>query len=260
MHCKTWQQHEIDYLCERWGTSPIKAISQKLKRSETAIAIKAGRLGLGPFLESGTYVTVNQLRQALGIGGGNYYITSWVKNRNFPIRKKRVRNNAFNIVYLDDFWRWAEKNRSALDFSKFEENSLGKEPDWVKEKRRQDFIIKAKYNTSPWTKHEDERLKTLLKTHRYTYKELSQKLGRKCGAIQSRIHELRLKERPIKEKRNYWTDREHELLDAMLVEGFSYEAMGEKLDRSAKSIRGIVYRKYGTEQLDKAREKAKEER
>lgn len=42
-------------------------------------------------------------------------------------------NNTFKIIYLDEFWKWAEKNRSFLDFSKMEPLALGKEPGWVNE-------------------------------------------------------------------------------------------------------------------------------
>ena len=88
-------------------------------------------------MENGDYVTWNQLQRTIGLGnGGGYKMTSWVKNRDFPVHTKRVSNNSFRVVYIHEWWIWAEKNRDLLDFSKFEENALGAEPAWVKEKRK----------------------------------------------------------------------------------------------------------------------------
>ena len=136
---RNWTKQEEEYLIENWGTLSVGTIAKNLNRSENAVIVRKCRLGLGSFLESGEYITWNQLHIALGIGTADVYkMISWVRNRGFPIHTKRVNNNSFKVVYLDEWWVWAEKNRDFLDFSKFEENLLGKEPQWVKEKRRHD--------------------------------------------------------------------------------------------------------------------------
>lgn len=146
---KEWTRKEEQYLIENWGMVSISTIAKKLGRSENAVIVRKDRLGLGAFLESGDYVTWNQLQHTIGCkGGSSYKMKSWVANRGFPIHTKRVNNNSFKIVYLDEWWIWAEKNRDLLDFSKFEENSLGLEPDWVKEKRKHDFEDRRRYNAA----------------------------------------------------------------------------------------------------------------
>ena len=256
---RKWTQEECDYLQDKWGTVSLKTIAKKLNRSENAVLIKVSRLGLGAFLDSGEYVTWNQFLKTLGIQGGTTYkAISWIKNRNFPIRYKKVRNCTFKVVYLNEWWIWAEANQSFLDFSKFEENALGEEPAWVKEKRRRDFELKQKYKTTPWTPLEDKQLERLVNQYRYTYAEISKMMRRTEGAIQRRCNDLGLKGRPLRESpHSKWEDWQLKKLDELIDGGVSYEHMSEVIGKSVKAIRGKVYCLYGTENLDKVRAKRK---
>lgn len=146
---RNWTKEELDYLQDNWGAVSVETIAARLNRSIEAIKIKKDRLGLGAFLDSGEYVTFNQLLKALGItGGSGYLMTSWVKNRGFPIKYKKVLKNKFKVVYLKDFWKWAEKNRSMINWSKVEIGILGEEPPWVLTQRRTDFQSCVKIKTN----------------------------------------------------------------------------------------------------------------
>ncbi len=252
MHRRNWTQEEREFLEEKWGVISIDGISRKLKRTPSSVIEKAQRLGLGAFLEGGEYITYNQLRISLGrFGGGGYDLKSWFESRGFPIRYKKVRTYKFKIVYIDEFWDWAEKNRDFVDFSKMEENILGIEPDWVKLQRKLDQKKKIAFRTDPWTKLEDEELKRLLKMRKYTYMEISKILRRTCGAIQKRVCDLNIKERPVKvENKIMWTAAEIETLNNMLTNGYSYELISDVIGRSSKAIRGKAYTMYGTENID----------
>ena len=254
---RAWTSGEVNHLEEKWGAVSVGCLATKLGRTRNAIILKAKRLSLGPFLMGGEYVTFYQLLCALGYenSGYTYKMKSWVKNRGCPVRTKRVNQNTFKIIYIEDFWGWAEKNQAFLDFSRFEENMLGKEPGWVKSKRRSDMERSRKYKITPWMAEDDARLRKLLKEYKYSYADLSERLQRTCGAIQRRILDLELKERPVKaDNHNPWTDRDKELLKQMILDGKSYEHMQEAIGRSAKAIRGYVGRAYKTEVLDKVRE------
>ncbi len=88
----------------------------------------------------GDYVTLNQLVTAFNrTGSYSYKMISWVENRGLPVHNQRVQQNTFRVVYLKEFWTWAEKNRSFLDFSKLEPLAFGEEPAWVAEQRKRDF-------------------------------------------------------------------------------------------------------------------------
>lgn len=256
MGAKKWSEEEKQYLIDNWGEKSKVTLSKNLGRSINAIDIMKERLKLGAFLEAGDYITWNQLHQVLGYSqqGIAYKAISWIKNRNFPIHTKRVDRKSFRIVFIDEFWRWAVNNKELLDFSNFEELALGKEPEWVKEKRKHDKEKKRKFVATPWTNTEDKKLLFLLQKYKYTYNELSVMLRRTEGAIQRRICDLGYIERPLTAENHIkWTNQEYEILSELIKNGYGYEFISEKIGKSAKAIRGRVYREYLTENLDKVR-------
>lgn len=212
---RKWTKEDVEYLKEKWGTVSIPYIAQKLNRSVNAIKLKAGRLNLGPMLENGSYVTLNQVAIVLtGRPFSSYYKKSWIENRGMPVHNKKVMNNTFKIIYLDEFWKWAEKNRSFLDFSKMEPLALGKEPGWVNEQRKKDYKSNALQRKDQWTPYEDDKLRYLLKQQKYGYAEVADILHRSEGAIQRQCTDLGIRERPIKAdtRRNPWTDDMHRIV------------------------------------------------
>lgn len=259
---RKWTKEEEQYLAEKFGSVSISCLVKKLNRTESSILNKRQRMKLGAFLENGDYITLRQLLEVLGIKGGYTYKTiSWIENRGFPIIYKKVNKNKFRVVNIDEFWKWAEENQQFLDFSNFEKHALGAEPAWVQKKREYDIQFKNTIKLTPWTQREDEYLKFLLNQYQYTIKEISQKMNRSEGAIQKRIEYLEVKQRPVKAwTYTFWIDEEYKILKEMILQGANYENIAMKLDRrGSKAIRGLVYRLYGTESLDKVRAKIKEE-
>lgn len=190
---KTWTADEIDYLVSAWGNVNMATITKHLDRSECAIRLKAGKLNLGPFLTNGyRYITISNLYKLIRPNtSASYLKTSWVKNRNLPTHNiSRSSKTNFIVVYIDEFWMWAEKNQYFLDFSKLERYQLGPEPDWVNPKREADILRNSLIKATPWTNREDNLLKELLVKQKYGYKKLSQILCRSEGAIQRRINDL----------------------------------------------------------------------
>lgn len=256
---KNWSKSEEEYLMEKWGQLSIPTIAKNLGRSVNAIKVRVSRLGLGPSLMAGDYITLNQILFAVKgtNAGGNYIMNSWVENRGLPMHTKKVDKCSFRVVYLEEFWPWAEKNRSFLDFSKMEPLALGEEPDWLVEQRHKDFKAFALQRKDPWTADEDSRLKMLLKQHKYGYAELSEILRRSAGAIQRRCTDLGLKERPVKATNHgaeaAWTESDFATLADGIRNGDSYMMIGQAIGKSEKAIRGKVYFVYLTESADKVR-------
>lgn len=253
---RKWTKEDVEYLKEKWGTVSIPYIAQKLNRSVNAIKLKAGRLNLGPMLENGSYVTLNQVAIALtGRPFSSYYKKSWIENRGMPVHNKKVMNNTFKIIYLDEFWKWAEKNRSFLDFSKMEPLTLGKEPAWVNEQRKKDYKSNALQRKDRWTPYEDDKLRYLLKQQKYGYAEVAEILYRSEGAIQRRCMDLGIRERPVKADigGNLWTDDMYRIITKGIKNGDSYSLIANRIGKSEKAVRGKVYNKYLTESADKVR-------
>lgn len=255
---RRWTKEEEAYLEEKWGSFSIETICKNLGRSKNAIMCRVQRLGLAPFYESGDYVTLNQLYKAFrGKSVNSYQMKSWVKERGFPVHTKRRGDYSAKVVYLNEFWDWAEKNRSFLDFTKLEPLALGEEPVWVAEQRKKDYTAFALQRKDPWTPDEDSRLKMLLKQHKYGYAELSDMLRRSAGAIQRRCTDLGIKERPVRAdnhgKDSVWTPENYQALADGIRSGSSYAEIGKAVGRSEKAVRGKVYFVYLTENADKIR-------
>lgn len=252
-----WPKEQEEYLCENWGKVSISSIAQKLNRSTGAVINKARRFGLGEFLLSGEYISFNQLLIALGVGSYGYKQTSWLKNRNFPVHRKKVLNNTFRIVYIREFWKWAEQNRAFLDFSKMEPLALGKEPEWVDQQRKEDFKKHHACKNTPWTKLEDEKLTHYVRQHQYTYTEIAAMLRRTEGAVLRRCNDLNLKDRPVRidphGESAKWKDEHYPILADGIRNGESYFSIAQKLGKSEKAVKGKVYVTYLTENADKVR-------
>lgn len=256
---RPWTKSEHEYLEENWGTMSIPTMAQNLNRSIEAITNKARRKRLGSVLESGDYISLNQLIKAVtGLSQSHsYHMTSWVKKRGLPVHKKRVNQCSFRVVYIKEFWEWAEKNRSFIDFSRMEPLILGEEPAWVAEQRKKDFGAFALQRKDAWTSEEDSRLKLLLKQHKYGYREISAMMNRSEGAIQRRCMDLKMKERPVKADNHgvssSWTSLMYETVAEGINNGDSYMAIANSIGKSEKAVRGKVYNVYLTENADKVR-------
>lgn len=253
-----WSKAETEYLQEAWGTVSVPTIAKNMNRPIGGIINKARRLKLGPALENGTYITLNQLHQTF-IGGPFSYnkIKSWITQRNIPVHTKRVNNCSFKIVYIDEFWKWAERHRVFLDFSRLEKNALGTEPEWVDEQRRADIRKNKAIKKSKWTPDEDAKLMKLLKEYKYTYAEIAKKLSRGEGAVARRCVDLGVKERPLRAdphaETSVWTENDISLLAECIRKGMSYYEISQMLGKSEKACRGKVSYVYFTENLDKVR-------
>ena len=232
-----WTPEEEQYLQDKWGEVGIKGLAKTMGRSENAIIVRAQRLGLGAHLHADSRVTANQLMKAIygGKQQGGWTMNRWIKN-GLPIKKHLVKNSRFKVIDIDDFWKWAEQHKDIVDFSKMEENILGKEPEWVKEKRMIDK--RERFNANPWTQGEDRKLIQLLDRYEYTYNDLCKMMNRTEGAIKRRIITLGLIQRPIRNYDRHWTDEETEKLLTMKAKGHCWEEIGQALNRSGSAVRG----------------------
>lgn len=218
---RNWTEKELEYLEDNWGSVSLPTMAKKLGRSIEALKLKAGRLELGPFLDNGEYVTLNQLFICLGRGKSYSYVRDQWVNMGLPVKRKRVAKNSFQVIYLDEFWEWAQANQTLIDFSRLEEGILGKEPDWLKEQRKNDIQMRQRYKTDPWIAAEDLELERLVKLHRYGYREISMKLRRTEGAIKRRLQNLGIKERPVRRSpHEKWTPEQLKLLKELYNKGY----------------------------------------
>lgn len=181
---KQWTPEEEAYLSDSWGTKSIKTLAKNLGRSEQAVIVRAQRLGCGPFLDSGDYIALNQLIVELYGPNNTGYPAYRLITKGLPVKEKLVRRCKRRVIYIDEFWKWAEKNKSLLDFSRMEPLCFGAEPAWVKVKRENDKrqAWQQMPHNAPWTEYDDQKLRRMLRARKYTYTDLSRELRRSEGA------------------------------------------------------------------------------
>lgn len=256
MKHKRWTQEEKDELAEHYGSVSLSRIAEKLGRSVGAIINMKNRLHLGAFLDNGDYITLNQLLKAVkGTEYGDGYArTSWIQNRGMPVINKRVGKCSFKVVRLDDFWKWAAKNRSFIDFSKMPELILGKEPAWVKEKRIKDTLCNAIKKTTPWTAFEDANLKYYVEEGKKTGHEIAQLLHRSYGAVVRRCKDIGIgNPKRITAHEHSWSSKELDDVVKNILDATPYPLIAVRMNLSEKAIRGMMYRRFKTENQDKIR-------
>lgn len=239
---KTWSAEDDEYLREHWGCrGGIPSIANQLGRSIEAVKNRAVDLALGPFIKGGTLVSLNVLFHIVigdGIKGGyNFTRTRW-ERLGLPLHFVRINSNRFYMIDIEEFWRWAQKHQSALDFSRFEENALGKEPAWVKEKRKVDRENRRiqHYKKCPWSPEEVAILRNMLE-HEATYADLERALQRSSQAIRRKIYDLYLP-RPKRSKQVAWTEDDMRTLVRLTNQGYSEDYCAKAMNRSCQAVRG----------------------
>lgn len=238
MSNRRWTNDEITYLEENWGTVSIKAISKKLQRSEVAIISRARKLKLGSFVEAGDLISLGQLLKALGQGNCYWWVKKKFIDNGIPIIYKTITTKKVAKIGIDDFWKWAEKNKNILNFARFEKGALGKEPYWVDEKRKADLINPSKHNSNrPWTNSDDILLISKVRSCKYTYRDLAYEFNRTEAAIKRRLYDLNVPYRPVPlDNQIKWTDEENEKMVELYKNGYDTYAISRALNKTHLSI------------------------
>ncbi|NGT65557.1 hypothetical protein [Clostridium perfringens] len=235
---RIWTEEDINYLREKWGLVSVDVIAQKLNRTVISVRKKASYLKLGKWIDNIQYIKFRELIMALGYSESGYcYLKKKFKLLNFPMMSKKVSKMKVEVVDIEEFWKWAEKNKSELNFANFNEGVLGKEPNWVKEKRKSDQINPAKVNVKKrWTKEEDNLLIAKVKSNTYTYKMISEDLFRTESAIKRRLMDLNVPYRPIPEGWKPWSEEEENKAIMLREKGYDCFAIGRILGRTQMSV------------------------
>lgn len=232
-----WTTEEINYLQENWGNIPLDKMVKKLKRTEKTIYAKAGKLNLGGYCDSGDMLTTAELIRALGYESSISWIRGRLMKHGLPVKEVTIMKSKVYKIKIDDFWKWAEKNKKIVNFARLEKGALGKEPLWVDEKRKLDLenpIKKSGYR--PWTKEEDNLLVAKVKSYRYTYKDLAEEFKRTEASIKHRLYLLKVPYRPVQKERKSWTSEEKRKAIELSKAGYDNYAIAKELNKSYLSI------------------------
>lgn len=187
---KKWSAEQIEYLEENWGEVSIKTIAQKISRSSGAVISKAQKLGLGSCYKTGEYLNAYEVSKIMGVDS-HMVPEYWIVKYGLKGRKRVLKKLSAYQIELNDLVKWLKNNQDKWDSRKVELYALGKEPQWLKDKRKSDLNLPKK-QFQIWTKEQDE----MLINYYYSGKkqrEIAEIMGRSIDGIEKRIHRLRKK-------------------------------------------------------------------
>lgn len=137
---KIWSELELNFLEKQWGKINKLTICKRLGRTKSAIEKKATHLNLGPCTEANLeLMTVYKASQILGIDRRK--ILSWNKKHELKIHSiNLLGHKKTNMVNIEEFFEWLESHQELWDASKIERYGFGIEPEWLKNKIKQDTL------------------------------------------------------------------------------------------------------------------------
>lgn len=241
MGSRRWTKKETQYLYESWGSIFPETIAKKVGRTVTAVKYKAYKEGLDDIRLHLNGVTVYQLSQVLN--RSTSCVANYIKLYGLPVSYFRVSDKQrVKYITYDNWWKWAERNKEKIDFRDLERLSMGPEPKWVNEQRKQDeYDLKKQKYGAEWTVFEVVELKRMLQTYSFTVYEIAERFNRTPVAISAKIKKLGILLRPVPKEgsRKRWTVEETLILSDMLLNDKSIYEIAERLNKST----GAVYRK-----------------
>jgi len=183
-----WSPDDIDAMREMWGSKTIPQIAKKLGRSETAINIKAKRLGLGTFKDSSEYLPALQISKLLGVD--IHAITDyWIPKCGLKFKRISPRGKQyFTYIKITDVMEWLWLNPDKWDSRRVELYAFGCEPEWLQAKRKLDLASKPR-GCFKWTAQEDAKLVMLYRSGA-KIQDIADTLGRTHAGVEHRAARL----------------------------------------------------------------------
>lgn len=249
---RRWTDEENEYLKEWWGILPAGKLAHNLKRSLGSVWNHAHQMGLGRWFDNTEDIPVRLL---IGLMYGEPYpnkkIDTWLKHGLRVTKVNASMTGAHNktriLINIDRFWRWAEKHQKLIDLYKLERGALGNEPEWTKLKRASDS---AKHEASGkrwrrWSKAENERLRYLAESGRYTVDEIARELRRSLWSVRQRLcaRGLRVKKRAEAVR---LTDSEKAEIVRMAKAGYNMELIAKKTGITLQRVKTFLDYELGT--------------
>lgn len=233
-----YTEEDIELLRNYYGTQSIGWLQCRLskpngkKRTKDAIRRKASSIGCLGYRENRDRLTASQLAECMGVHRTQIH-NQWMK-MGLKVFRKGLTKNMFIEVDPIDWWRFAEKNKEKIDFSRYKEGSILPEPNWVKEE-----IRNPKYRKREWTRYELERLK-ILKNKGIACEKIAKELNKTEKAVRKKLY-IMYKNGEVKKKNISlkYTEKEIEMILEMRRKGLSYKEIAHETGRD----KGSVYKK-----------------
>lgn len=235
---KLWTDEEEEIIGDNWGRYSVDFISKKLGRTERAVIAKGYALGLGPRKDAQGKLTMPVLAKICSVSANT--VKTWTE-KGLKFKKTAIKANDKSriiTIKIDDFWKFAEKNKELINFAKIERLMLMPEPKWFREEREKDKRKIPSRHKEIWNKYEENRLVAYIKMG-FNNEEIAIKMNRTTMAIKRRKTSIEKKKNGLKTReQKKWTEIETKKLIKLKEKGLCNKEIGKKLNRSRASVEG----------------------
>ena len=133
-----WSKEDEDFLEDYYTDHTITYLAKKLGRTESAIVNKAYQLGLKEKLYHPEAIKISEIAEFFNVSRHEVDTTWCILG--LPYKTQKISGVAsYRYVLIEDLFNFLENNQFLFDGKDLEENILGMEPEWVKQKRKHDY-------------------------------------------------------------------------------------------------------------------------
>lgn len=169
-----WTKQEEDYMRRRYLLQPVVKTAEKLNRSVVSVKRKAAKMGMSHYADNYNARTIADC-----FNSDIKVVLRWIRKFDLPCRRIECDNQTRYIVYVEDFWEWAENHKDMINWSKYEPLSICPEPDWLNDAVKNYATPRSRVK---FTDNEIIMIKNML--HRgMGYKEIAERTGRSYYSI-----------------------------------------------------------------------------
>lgn len=141
---RRWTSIDDETLSDLWGNKSIDIIAKKLNRTVSSIINRVYVLKLGSqIINNYDGITIQELSNIFMVNRSTI-LTSWISLGLKLTFRKRSDSSIYSFVEIDNLLEFLKNNQNIWDSRVLEENILGKEPEWLQEKRKQDCSLSSK--------------------------------------------------------------------------------------------------------------------
>lgn len=133
-----WTDEEETLLSDLWGNKSIDLIAKKLNRTVSSLQNKTYELNLGSQIDNNyDGLTISTICDLFNVSYNTVSI-NWVA-LGLKLNKRKISKvTSYFYVEINDLFEFLGANQNIWDSRNLEENILGKEPEWLKQKRISD--------------------------------------------------------------------------------------------------------------------------
>ncbi len=178
---RAWTKEEENVLKEKWGTCTIEKLARDMRRTPESLKIKASKMNLGAMILNNTEIIV--IPEICKIFSISEYMArvAWPQKGLKIIEVSISENKSYQGVYVDELMNFLEQNQDIWDSKKLEENILGIEPAWLKQKRERDKNTSYEEH-SVWTEEEKAKARFFIKKGK-TYDYIAEKTNHTVSEV-----------------------------------------------------------------------------